>query len=161
MSVRHPSIIYGSTMKTAIVYHSYHHGNTKKLVEAIAAAHSDVVLFEAESCNAADLASYDLIGFASGIYYFSFHKNVLRVGAELPPQKRVFLLSTYGGNKLGMNYARKLEAVLADRQAEIIGRFGCLGFNTYGFFKLFGGTAKGHPTDDEIRQAVAFYDSLL
>ena len=148
-------------MKTAIVYHSYHHGNTKKLVDAIAAAHSDIVLFDAESCHADDLVPFDLIGLASGIYYFSFHKSILQIAAELPPQKRVFLLSTYGGNKLGMNYARKLEAVLANRQAEIIGRYSCLGFNTYGFFKLFGGTAKGHPTDDEIRQAVAFYDSLL
>ena len=148
-------------MKTAIVYHSHHHGNTKKLVEAIATAHADVILFEAESCHPDELASYDLIGLASGIYYFSFHKSILRIAAELPPNKRVFLLSTYGGNKLGMNYARKLEAVLTDRQEEIIGRFGCLGYNTYGFFKLFGGTGKGHPTDDELRQAVAFYDSLL
>ena len=26
-------------MKTAIVYHSYHHGNTKKLLDAIAEKH--------------------------------------------------------------------------------------------------------------------------
>ena len=148
-------------MKTAIVYHSTHHGNTKKLVDAIVAAHDDIAVFEAESCRPDDLSSYDLIGLASGIYYFSFHKSLLNIAATLPLRQRVFLLSTYGGNKLGMNYARKLEAVLSSHQAEIVGRFGCLGFNTYGFFKLFGGTAKGHPNDDDLRHAIAFYESLL
>ena len=148
-------------MKTAIVYRSYHHGNTKKLVDAIVAAHPDIALFEAESCNADQLSAYDLVGLASGIYYFSFHKSILRIAAELPLHSRVFLLSTYGGNTFGMNYARKLEDILDSRQAEIIGRFGCLGYNTYGFFKLFGGTGKGHPNENDLRHAVAFYDSLL
>ncbi|MCR5379857.1 MAG: flavodoxin [Lentisphaeria bacterium] len=147
-------------MKTAIFYHSYHHGNTKKLVDAIVAAHNDITVFEAESCHPEDLSSYDLIGLASGIYYFSFHPSILNIAAKLPLHQHVFLLSTYGGNKLGMNYARKLEAVLSSRQAEIVGRFSCLGYNTYGFFKLFGGTGKGHPDDRDIRHAIAFYESL-
>ena len=148
-------------MKTAIVYHSYHHGNTKKLVEAIVAKHPDIALFEAETCQADALTSFNLIGLASGIYCFSFHKSLLRIAADLPLKQRVFLLSTFGGNKLGLNYARKLEAVLATRQAEIVGNFGCLGYNTYGPFKLFGGTGKGHPSDLDLQHAVAFYDSLL
>ena len=148
-------------MKTAIVYHSSHHGTTKKLVDAIVAAHNDIAVFDAESCRPDDLSSFDLIGLASGIYYFSFHKSLLRVADALPPQQRVFLLSTCGGNTFGMNYARKIEAVLAERQAEIVGRFSCLGYNTYGFFKLFGGTGKGHPNDDDLRHAVAFYESLF
>lgn len=147
-------------MKTAIVYHSSHHGNTKKLVDAIVAAHNDITVFEAESCHPDDLSSFDLIGLASGIYYFSFHTSILNIASSLPLRQRVFLLSTCGGNKFGMNYARKLETILSSRQAEIIGRFNCLGFNTYGFFKLFGGTAKGHPDEHDIRHAVAFYDSL-
>ena len=70
-------------MKTAIVYHSSHHGNTKKLVDAIVAAHNDIAVFEAESCRPDDLSSFDLIGFASGIYYFSFHKSILDIAAAL------------------------------------------------------------------------------
>lgn len=31
-------------MKTAIVYHSKHHGNTEKLLKAIAAGHNDTDL---------------------------------------------------------------------------------------------------------------------
>ena len=147
-------------MKTAIVYHSSHHGNTKKLVDAIVAAHNDIAVFEAESCHPDNLSSFELIGLASGIYYFSFHKSLLDIAASLPLKQRVFLLSTCGGDRLGLNYARKLETVLSGRQAEIIGRFSCLGYNPYGFFKLFGGTGKGHPDNDDLRRAVAFYESL-
>ena len=55
-------------MKTLIVYHSEHHGNTKKLLDAIA-EQEGVTLVEAEDASKVDVSSYDLIGLASGIYY--------------------------------------------------------------------------------------------
>lgn len=55
-------------MKTAIVYYSKHHGNTKKLIDAIAAADSTVSLIDVTENPDADLSGYDRIGFASGIY---------------------------------------------------------------------------------------------
>ena len=55
-------------MKTAIVYYSKHHGNTKKLLDAIAAA-ADIDLIDVTSDESMDLSGYDRIGFASGIYY--------------------------------------------------------------------------------------------
>ena len=62
-------------MKTVIVYHSSHHGNTKKVVDAIARGH-DVALIDAGAQKQADLGQYDLIGLASGIYGGSFHPDV-------------------------------------------------------------------------------------
>ena len=56
-------------MSTAIVYASTHHGNTKMLIDAIAAKF-DVTLIDATKETAKDLSSYDLIGFASGVYFF-------------------------------------------------------------------------------------------
>ena len=50
-------------MKTAIVYYSAHHGNTKKLVEAVAQGR-DVTLIDALAVKTADLSGYALIGFA-------------------------------------------------------------------------------------------------
>ena len=47
-------------MKTAIVYYSKHHGNTKKLVDAIVAAHPDVDTFNAME-EIPDLSGYDCI----------------------------------------------------------------------------------------------------
>ena len=50
-------------MKTAIVYYSAHHSNTKKLLDAIA-KQGDVTLIEASGSQQADLSIFDLIGFA-------------------------------------------------------------------------------------------------
>ena len=145
-------------MKTAIVYYSAHHGNTKKLLDAIAKKHS-VTLIDVLQNPTADLSGYDLIGFASGIYYSKFHKSLLKFAAErLPKGKRVFFLYTYGAEKKG--YTDAITQAAAQKSAKILGEYGCFGFNTFGPFKLIGGMAKGHPTEDEINGAVSFFESL-
>ena len=53
-------------MKSVIIYASTHHGNTKKVVEAIASK-CDVELIDATRVHEKNLSEYDLIGFASGI----------------------------------------------------------------------------------------------
>lgn len=55
-------------MKTAIIYASVHHENTKKVVEAIA-GENVVDLIDATKKKERDLSEYGLIGFASGVYY--------------------------------------------------------------------------------------------
>lgn len=50
-----------------IVYASVHHGNTEKVVKAIAEKHPEVELIDATKTILKDLDSYDLIGFASGV----------------------------------------------------------------------------------------------
>ena len=53
--------------KTAIVYYSQHHGNTKKLLDAIAGFDKDVTLIDVTEKHEVDLTGYGRIGFASGI----------------------------------------------------------------------------------------------
>ena len=143
-------------LSTAIVYHSSHHGNTKKLVDAIAQGY-DVTLIDASAQKRADLGRYELIGFASGIYGGSFHPDVLDFARNnLPEGKRVFFLYTYAG----LGSAKSIAAAAAERSAMVAGEFCCKGFNTFGPFKLIGGIAKGHPTQNEIDGAVDFYGSL-
>ena len=43
-------------MKTAIIYYSQHHGNTKKLLDAMAAADPDLTLIDATSAGEMDLS---------------------------------------------------------------------------------------------------------
>ena len=145
-------------MKTAIVYYSKHHGNTRKLIDAIAAEH-DVTAIDATEATAADLSGYDAVGFASGIYYSKFHKTVLQFAEQnLPEGKDVFFLYTYGAEKKG--YTEAITAAVKKHNAHILGEFGCFGFNTFGPFKLIGGIAKGHPDDTDLKNAVNFYNSL-
>ena len=60
--------------RTAIVYYSEHHGNTRKVVEAIAASAEEVTLIDAATKIEIDLSGYERIGFASGIYGGQFAK---------------------------------------------------------------------------------------
>ena len=86
-------------MKTAIVYYSRHHGNTKKLLDAIA-AENEPTLIDVTAQPETDLSGYDRIGFASGIYYSSFAKQVLDYAQEhLPEKKEVFFIYTQGAPK--------------------------------------------------------------
>lgn len=145
-------------MKTAIVYFSTHHGNTKKLVEAIA-DRNDVTLIDVTSTPSADLTEFDRIGFASGIYFSSFSKQILKFASEYMPEgKDVFFINTCG-NPMGM-YFDAIRKVTEKKNCRELGRYQCLGFDTFGPFKLVGGIAKGHPTDEEINGAVMFYESL-
>ena len=85
-------------MKTAIVYASVHHGNTKKIVDEIA-KDQNVDLVDATQVKEKDLTEYDAIGFASGIYYGKFHQAVLNFASvNLPQEKKVFLICTHGGS---------------------------------------------------------------
>jgi flavodoxin len=145
-------------MKTAIVYYSRHHGNTKKLVDAIAAK-NDVDLIDVTAQPSADLTGYDRIGFASGIYYNSFAKQLLSFAeTSLPEGKDVFYLFTHGAPK-GV-FLTSIRKIAEQKNCREIGSYHCLGFDTFGPFKLLGGIAKGHPTEEEIKGAVEFYSKL-
>lgn len=145
-------------MKTAILYYSRHHGNTKKLIDAIAKKHGVTLIDAVENPNAS-LSGYDLVGFASGIYYSNFHKSVMSAIDRLPEGQRVFFLFTYGAKKDG--YTKGIRKAVEKRSAKIAGEYGCFGFNTFGPFKLIGGIAKNHPDAAEIQGALDFYDALV
>lgn len=146
-------------MKSAIIYYSKHHSNTKKVIDALV-KNNDITLIDAAKIHDKNLAEYDLIGFASGIYYSSFHKSVLKFAENnLPANKKVFFIYTYGVKKDG--YTKAIKEIASKKSACIVGEYGCLGFNTFGPFKLIGGIAKGHPDSAELHNAVKFYNSIL
>ena len=144
-------------VKTAIVYASVHHGNTKKVVDAIANEYV-VDLIDATKIKFADLSEYDVIGFASGVYFGKFHRSVLDFAREnLPEDKKVFFISTYGSKE---GYA-SIEKIAEDKNALIIDKYGCKGWDSFGVFALMGGIQKGHPNVNELAEAVQFYRDLV
>lgn len=146
-------------MKTAIVFYSKHHGNTKKLVEAIERC-GGVELIDASECESAELSGYDLIGFASGIYYSGFHKKVLNIARRsLPQGSKVFFIYSCGVRRKG--YKASMEKAVAEKASEVLGSYGCLGHDSFGPLRLAGGMAKGHPDAEEISGAVEFYKSII
>ena len=145
--------------KIAIIYASTHHGNTKKLVDAISQKFA-ATLIDTTQHTQADLSDYDLIGFASGIDFGKFYDSVEQfLRDNLPKNKQLFFLYTCAMAKDSFTKSVRNEA--QKRDAVILGEYGCRGFNTYGPWKLVGGMNKGHPTENEIAGAVHFVGNLL
>ncbi|MCR5403392.1 MAG: flavodoxin [Butyrivibrio sp.] len=142
--------------KIAIAYYSRHHGNTKKLLDAIKESDPSVVLIDVTEKHEVDLTKFDIIGFASGIYFGKFSENVVTFARiNLPPQKKVFCIST-AGNPTSRDFD-EIKSVIDEKFCNSLGSFQCPGFDTFGPFKLIGGIKKGHPTDDEVQDGVDFY----
>ena len=103
-------------MKTAIIYASVHHGNTKKIIDEIAKS-NEVDLIDATQVTEKDLSGYDLIGFASGVYYGKFHQSVLKFASvNLIENKNIFLMCTYGGSEA----FKSMESIIEDMEHNII-----------------------------------------
>ena len=145
-------------MKTAILYESWHHGNTKKLCDAIKKEYDVVVLNVKE--DDIKLEEYDLIGIASGIAYSKFYKEIEQVSKEkMTEGKNVFLMYTCG--KPGQDFAKSIKNILSLKKCNVLGTYCCKGYDTYGPLKLIGGINKENPTEDEIQGAVRFYSEII
>ena len=146
-------------MKTAVCYYSRHHGNTKKVLDAMAEG-TDIDLIDVTSRMAVHLEDYDCIGFASGIYYSKFQETVLDFARQyLPQNKEVFFVYTCGPRR--RRYTQTKSERAPARRPNILGEYGCRGFDTFGPFKLIGGIAKGHPNAKELQEAKRFCRTVL
>ncbi len=146
-------------MNTVIIYYSKHHGNTKKLLDAISEEFPDIDLIDVTDTDVTDLTGYDRIGIASGVYFSDFAKQIKEYAKKhLPAGKQVFLISTQGA-PMG-RYFGGIKKIIEEKGCTVIAEYACRGFDTFGPFKAIGGIAKGHPTDEEIRKATEFYRRL-
>ncbi len=145
-------------MKVAIVFESTHHGNTKKLVDAIATK-NEVDLVDATKVDSVDYESYDIIGFASGVAYGKFYKKITSLARSVPSGKKVFFIYSCGKNN--KDYSQNIRTILEKKDYISLGSYGCSGYDTFGPLKLVGGINKGHPDESEVKGAVDFYVSLL
>lgn len=144
--------------RIVIVYASNHHGNTRKLVEAIS-EDQNITLIDAAAEPYADLEGFDLIGFASGIDFGCFYDCVVQfLKNNLPEKKKVFFLFTCA--KVSERFISRIREEAAKKKAECLGAYGCRGYNTYGPWKLVGGMNRNHPNAAEIAEGRRFLQSL-
>ena len=145
-------------MKIAICYYSRHHGNTRKVAEAMA-LEGGADLIDVTTRQTVRLEEYDCVGFASGIYGFEFHRAVTAFARQyLPEGKPVFFVCTYGA--LRGAGAKELEKLARERGCPVLGTFGCKGYDTFGPFRLVGGIAKGHPDEQDLKNAREFFREM-
>lgn len=148
-------------MKKAIIFcYSKHHGNTRKISEAIKNS-CGVKLVTIPCGELPDLKGFELVGFSSGIYMSDFAQQMYELLDDLKglDGRDCFTIYTSGSasDKLDRAFVQKLKS----KGANLVGRFNCRGYNTYGLFKLIGGRHKGHPDSKDIETAVLFYKNLI
>jgi hypothetical protein len=104
-----------------------------------------------------------LLGIGSGIFFGHHHKTLLSFAARLSAGRgrQAFIFSTSGtGDRLarfaGRDYHRQLRALLRERGFLLAGEFSCRGYDTYGPWRVFGGVSRGHPNEQDLREAQAF-----
>lgn len=144
-------------MKVVIAYVSTHHGNTKKLIDAISMNSKDeITLIDATKEKSVDLNQYDIIGLAAGIAYGKYYPTLIEFAKNnLPKNKKVFFIHTAGDPR--ENHNKTIKEISDSYGCECLGTYFCKGFDTYGPFKLIGGIAKNHPNEDDIKGAIDFY----
>ncbi len=149
-------------MRTVIVYKSLHHGNTKKIAEAMAdACNADLVQLD-ERKNPG-LQGYDLVGLGSGIYQSRHHPSLVAFAkkAHFSEGARAFLFSTAGIPALAGLWHRPLRGALAQQGIPIAGELCLPGYDTYAIFGLVGGINRGRPGDRELARAREFASSMV
>jgi flavodoxin len=146
-------------MKTLILYHSEHHGNTKKIAEVIGKTLGAEPV-PASGFRSGAVDEYDLIGFGSGIYYSKFHDSLYRVVEKMPKQqgKKAFLFSTTGSKTYSMRAHEAFKTLLASKGFSVSGEFSCLGFDTALSSE---GINKGKPDASDLKDAERFAKGLL
>lgn len=142
--------------KLLIIYASVHHSNTKKLLELAGEeiAFDMVSVDEADKC---DLACYDRIGLASGIYMAKPHNKIIdliEVYKEELKNKKVITIFT-SGVKNKKNIKTFLNQ-LSEKGISNTVAFRCKGYDTYGPLRFIGGINKGHPNRMDVEQLVCF-----
>jgi flavodoxin len=146
-------------MSTAILYHSYHHGNTKLILDAIKEKYP-LRMYDVSDKSEMDLSKYDIIGFASGIYRGSMSRKLIKFAKEnLPENKDVFFIATAGAPKdSNLNSMRK---VAKNKNCREIGSYLTKGFDTFGPLAFFGGVNKGRPDKEDLENRLKFYSVII
>jgi flavodoxin len=158
-------------MRSLVIAASYHHRSTERIAAAIAAV-LGAELKRPREVAPDSLGDYGLVGFGSGIYDARHHVELLRLAEALPPSRgrRAFVFSTCGvpialaGKELVSRNAVASHSELRERLVasgyEIVGEFGCAGFNSNSFLRAFGGINKGRPNAEDIADAEEFARGL-
>jgi flavodoxin len=145
-------------MKTIIVCQSRSHGNTKKIADVIGGGLGARVVDPAE-IDAAELSSYDCVGFGSGVRNMEFYPGLRKFVGSLPEQQRrkAFVFHTSGFPEPPFRrYQRNFTQLLEHKGFEVVDAFSCYGYDTFLPLMIVGGVRKGRPNAADLEAARAF-----
>lgn len=148
-------------MKILILYASFHHKNTEKLIEGISKKIEIDKINILKHKGDYNIEKYDIVGFASGIYAGRFHKKI-RLDFEkirFNQGQKVFFIATCGAKY--KDHGKGMRKIAIRKNVKVVGTFQCKGFDTFGPLKLIGGIAKDHPNEKDIDNGISFLKSII
>ncbi|TCO60890.1 flavodoxin family protein [Actinocrispum wychmicini] len=149
-------------MKAIIVCTSVSHGNTQRVAEVMGQVLRATVVAP-DQVDVAGLASYDLVGFGSGIFLGAFHAQLREFVQALPqePRHKAFVFATSGLPEARFQrFSRPLVRLVERKGFEVVDTFSCRGFDTWLPFKPVGGIQKGRPNAADLGAAHTFAEGL-
>jgi flavodoxin len=147
-------------------------GSTAKIATAIA-DELETMVVGPDRGDVLKSGDFRLVGFGSGIFHGEHHASLLALVDDLPParHRKAFIFSTCGiparfaSPELLADYVNKNHEGLRERLCakgyEIVGEFGCPGFNDNKFLKLFGGLNRGRPDAGDLERVRSFAKELM
>lgn len=143
-------------MKVAIVYTSIPNYDTHVLLEKISNNHN-VDLIDGQLSMKMNLTEYDLIGIlvgdCHGRFYRAFRDYIYRY---FPEGKEIFFMCIPGNPSV-----RKIEKILSSKNCTIKDRYCCKGQDKSSSFKLFGRRKDRQLRDEDLNDAVEFYEKMI
>lgn len=149
-------------MSSIVVCASRSHGNTRMIADAMADVLDARVVSPAD-VDVAELASYDLVGFGSGVYAMTLDGELRALVDALPPgeDRHVFVFATSGAPELPwLGFTRQVCSTLESKGYRMDGTFTCRGWDTWGPLGCIGGINRGHPDAGDLRRAERFAAEL-
>lgn len=145
--------------KRVILYASYHHNNTQKVVQSLAPIiNADV--FDVLHADDIDICQYEVIVIASGIYFQTIHQKLLDlIKSNCFVNKKVIVLYTCGIRY--KSYVKNVQKMIVDQGGKYLGEAYCRGYDTFGALQKIGGIAKNHPNNNDIQKVCHKVAKLL
>lgn len=147
--------------KSLLICQSESHGNTRRVAESMAGV-LDAKIVTPVEVDTADLGSFDLVGFGSGVRNNKMYPGLLELIRSLPQsQGQAFVFATSGFGDGGFQkYTKPVVEALENKGFEVMGTFTCRGWDTWAPFKPVGGIRKGRPNTLDLAGARAFAEVL-
>ena len=135
------------------LFDSKHHGNTERLIQKLVSKFNINSINVNEISGNNNFSQYEICVFASGVYNGKPSSKILKFieeNAALIKQKKVFLVLTSGSKN--PKYLEYFKEELSKSGIRTDETYQCLGFDTFGIYKLIGGIAKNHPDEKDMEE---------
>ena len=146
-------------MKTAILFYPFCKEDVRKLQKAFIDNNITADIYDV-SKSVPDLSRYQRLGIVTGIYALEKKNAMIKyLQDNLPYEKEIFVVYTYGVYRAGYN--QELHKLLAERRSIYLGEYGCLGFSSFGPFKVAGNALESAELEQELKKCAKFIIDLL